>query len=324
MLFVHDDRTGLHRVPLGFPEVPERVERILAGLRSDARFRLVGSDPRLDEEAVLEAVGRIHDPAYVERFRRAVARRDGLVDTADNPVSAGSFEATVGATAGALTALDLVLGGEGGGEGGNGNRRVFAAIRPPGHHAERASAMGFCFFDHVAVAAQRALDRFGLARVAIVDVDVHHGNGTQHLFEERADVFYASLHQYPFYPGTGAERERGVGAGEGATLNVPLRAGCGDEEWSRGLAEKVVPALEAFRPELLLISAGFDAWRRDPLGGQRVSEEGFAEMGRLLFDAGERLCGGRTAILLEGGYDLEALPRLATSFLTGSAQRAPE
>ncbi len=318
MLVVHDRRCALHRAPPGFPELPERVAGLVAALGRDERFRLAPAAPELADPEIVAAVERVHDCGYVARFRRSVARHDGLLDTADNPISSGSFEAALGATAAALTALDAVFA-----KTPSADRRAFAAIRPPGHHAERDRAMGFCFFNHVAIAAERALERHGLQRIAIVDVDVHHGNGTQHLFEERADVFYASLHQSPFYPGTGAAEETGVGAGAGTTLNVPLSAGAGDAIWSRALATRVVPALERFRPDLLLISAGFDAWRNDPLGGMKVTEEGFAEWGRLLFDAAERLCGGRVVALLEGGYDIEALPRLVSSFLLGSAQLAP-
>ena len=172
--------------------------------------------------------------------------------------------------------------------------------------------MGFCFFNNVGGRGARArCAAHGLGRVAIFDFDVHHGNGTQHLFEERADVFYASAHQYPFYPGTGAAAERGVGAGEGATLNVPLPAGAGDDEYGAVLHERrSCRRSRAFAPDLLLVSAGFDAWRGDPLGGMRVTEAGFAEWGRLLRDAApSELCGGRMLVVLEGGYDLDALPR---------------
>ena len=261
-----------------------------------------------ERDDVLPAILALHDEAYVERFRRAVERGDGLVDTADNPICPGSFEAAVAAVGAALATLDAVLAGD---------EPAFAAVRPPGHHAERDRAMGFCFFDNAALVAERARAR-GLGRVAIVDVDVHHGNGTQHLFESRADIFYASLHQYPFYPGTGASDERGCGAGEGFTLNVPLPAGAGDADWLAGLDELVLPALERFAPELLVVSAGFDAWRNDPLGGMRVTEAGFAAMGRRLLDFGEGRCSGRVAAMLEGGYDVTALPGLVAAFLTGS------
>lgn len=179
--------------------------------------------------------------------------------------------------------------------------------------------MGFCFFNHAAVAAQRAIDGHGCERVAIVDIDVHHGNGTQHLFEERADVLYASVHQYPFYPGTGAASERGRGAGEGLTVNAPLPAGVGDREWLAALDEAILPAVDRFAPELVIVSAGFDAWRRDPLGGMQVTEAGFAAMGRRLFDLAERRSAGRILLLLEGGYDVEALPRLVMALLDGEA-----
>jgi acetoin utilization deacetylase AcuC-like enzyme len=311
VLVVHDPRTLGHEVPAGFPETPARVRELVAGLARDDRFRLEPAGGRADDE-ILAAAARVHDPDYLARFECAVGRGDGLLDTADNPIAAGTFAATLGATSAALRALELAYQGE---------RRVFAAIRPPGHHAERATAMGFCFVNHVAVLAQRALDRHGASRVAIVDFDVHHGNGTQHLFEERADVLYVSLHQYPFYPGTGAAEERGRGAGLGSTLNLPIPAGEGDATWNRAMAEAVVPALERFRPDLLLVSAGFDAWHGDPLGGMRVTEAGYAEWGRLLFDAADRLCGGRSVSLLEGGYDVPALPRLAAAYLTGTAQR---
>jgi acetoin utilization deacetylase AcuC-like enzyme len=156
-----------------------------------------------------------------------------------------------------------------------------------------------------------------LSRVAVFDFDVHHGNGTQHIFEEREEVYYASVHQWPFYPGTGAANERGRGPGEGATLNLPLPAGSGDEEYLRVFEEEVLPALGSFKPEVLLVSAGFDAWRNDPVGGMQVSAAGFARWGVLLRDLADHSCGGRSLSLLEGGYDLEALPKLANRYLTG-------
>jgi acetoin utilization deacetylase AcuC-like enzyme len=305
-----DPRCLEHRVPEGLPERPERLAGILAALAADARFERVADGALADEEAE-SAARALHDPGYVDRLRRAVARGDGLIDTPDNPLSPGTWRAALGAAAATLAALDDVAAAPG--------RSAFAAVRPPGHHAERARAMGFCYLNHVALAAERALVRHGLERVAIVDVDVHHGNGTQHLFEERGDVFYASLHQWPFYPGTGAATERGRGAGAGATLNVPLPAGSGDAEYRAALEREVLPALAAFAPQLLLVSAGFDAWRGDPLGGMRVSEAGFAEQGRLLAAAAAKSARGRLLVVLEGGYDLAALPRLARAFLSGES-----
>ena len=303
-----DPRCLEHRVPDGLPERPERLAGILAALAADARFELVTGGSVADAEAE-EAARALHDPGYVDRLRRAVERGDGLIDTPDNPLSPGTWRAALGAAAATLAALDDVVAAPG--------RSAFAAVRPPGHHAERAHAMGFCYLNQVALAAQRALVRHGLERVAIVDVDVHHGNGTQHLFEERGEVFYASLHQWPFYPGTGAAAERGRGAGAGATLNVPLSSGSGDAEYRAALEREVLPALAAFAPQLLLVSAGFDAWRGDPLGGMRVSESGFAEQGRLLAAAAAESARGRLLVVLEGGYDLAALPRLTRALLTG-------
>jgi acetoin utilization deacetylase AcuC-like enzyme len=281
---------------------------LLAAFAADPRFELVEAGSRVDDATVLEAALAVHTASYLERLQRAVERGDGLIDTADNPLSPGTWEAALGAAAASLAALDdAVATGE----------PTFAAVRPPGHHAERDFAMGFCYLNHAALAAERAIRHHGFERVAIVDVDVHHGNGTQHLFESRADVLYASLHQHPFYPGTGAAGERGRGEGEGRTVNVPLPAGSGDEAWLAGLREIVLPALDGFRPEVLLVSAGFDAWRADPVGGMRVSEGGFAALGEELRASARRHAGGRLAALLEGGYDVAALPRLAAGFLAG-------
>jgi acetoin utilization deacetylase AcuC-like enzyme len=206
---------------------------------------------------------------------------------------------------------------------GGEDRTALAAVRPPGHHAEAGMAMGFCFFNNVAVAAEHLRRRHGVARVAIFDFDVHHGNGTQHLFAARADVFYASTHQYPFYPGTGAASETGVGEGEGATLNLPLPAGTGDEGYAEAIRGAVLPALRHFAPEALLLSAGFDAWRNDPLGGMRVTEEGFRAWGEWLRELAAEVCGGRVLAVLEGGYDLRNLPLLVEANLEGLAGGKP-
>ncbi len=200
---------------------------------------------------------------------------------------------------------------------GTGAGPAFAAVRPPGHHAERALAMGFCFFNNAAIAAEHLRRRHGAGRVALFDFDVHHGNGTQHLFEARADVFYASTHQYPFYPGTGAASETGVGAGEGATFNVPLPAGTDDAGYAEAIRGRVLPALRAFAPDVLVLSAGFDAWRADPLGGMKVTEAGFADWGVWLRELAEEVCGGRVLAVLEGGYDLAVLPALVEAHLNG-------
>jgi acetoin utilization deacetylase AcuC-like enzyme len=304
-----DPRCLGHRVPAGFPELPERLSGILAALAADPRFELAPAVENLDDRSALALIETLHDPAYVARFRAAVARGDGLLDGPDNPLSPGTWDAALGAVAATAAALDWTVAAPG--------RRAFAAVRPPGHHAERAFAMGFCWFGNAALAAERARRAHGLERVAIVDIDVHHGNGTQHLFEERADVFYASLHQWPFYPGTGAAGERGRGCGLGATLNLPLAAGSGDAEARAAVEVALLPALAHFAPGLLIVSAGFDAWRADPLGGLAWSEEWFGELGGRLAAAANGSARGRVLVVLEGGYDLGALPRLASAFLTG-------
>jgi len=299
-----DPRCLDHRPHVGYPEVPLRVEEILDRLEPGWRAAPLWAPAGLEG-----AVAAVHDEAYLRRFEKAVARGDLLLDSADNPLAEGSWRAAWAAAGVSVAALDWCLEAPG--------RRGFAVVRPPGHHAERDRAMGFCFLNNVAVMAERARRRHGLDRVAIVDFDVHHGNGTQHIFEERADVLYVSLHQYPFYPGTGAREEVGRGHGEGFTLNVPLPAGCDDATYRERFAGEVLPRLRAFAPDLLLVSAGFDAWREDPLGGMRVSEAGFEEWSAMLAGVAEEVAGGRLVSVLEGGYDVAALPSLAAAHVKG-------
>ncbi|HEY0783918.1 MAG TPA: histone deacetylase [Thermoanaerobaculia bacterium] len=301
-----------HVSPIGYPEVPERLRGVTAHL---AQRGWPIEEPTVARETAREAVLAVHDAAYVARFERAVGRGDTLLDSADNPLSPGTWEAAWAAVETTLAAAAHVAAG------GGATRTAIAAVRPPGHHAEREVAMGFCFFNNVAVAAEHLRRRHGAAKVAIFDFDVHHGNGTQHLFEERADVLYASTHQYPFYPGTGAAGETGLGAGAGATLNVPLPAGTGDAGYAVAIESQVLPALRRFAPDFLLLSAGFDAWRDDPLGGMQVSEAGFAHWGALLRELAADVCDGRVLAVLEGGYDLASLPRLVEAHLGGLVGR---
>lgn len=309
-----DDRCLRHGAPAGYPETPARLASVLRAATA-AGFEVRHEAPH---ERAEEVVGVLHDARYVERFRRAAARGDGLLDSSDNPLSAGTWDAAWGAVSATLHATDWALSGAG--------RIGFAAVRPPGHHAEQALAMGFCFFGNAAVAAQHALDR-GLERVALFDFDVHHGNGSQHLFERRADVLYLSTHQHPFYPGTGAREERGTGPGEGFTKNVPLPAGSDDARHRAALDDEILPALRAYAPQLLVLSAGFDAWQADPLGGMRVSAAGFEDWGAALGDLARNLGIGVVAVL-EGGYDVARLGDLAVAHLRGllgepAAPRAP-
>ncbi len=293
----------LHLAGSDYPERPERLENILAGLREDG-YQVTESPRHEQAEASVIAV---HDRRYIRRFEAAVTRGDGLLDSADNPLSPGSWKAAWAAVSAVLDAADAVASEAG--------KTAFAAVRPPGHHAEHALAMGFCFFNNAAVAAEYLIRHHGFDRVAIFDFDVHHGNGTQHLFEDRSDVLYASLHQAPFYPGTGGADERGVGRGEGATINVPLPAGTGDEAFLAAVDEQILPVLERFEPQVLIASAGFDAWSGDPLGGFKVSLEGFAALGHRLAQFAQGRCQGRLLSVLEGGYDLPSLSELVGAYL---------
>ncbi len=316
MLRIFTSRRCLaHRAPGGYPERPERLPAILDHLAGSEAFAgdLVEDPEGVGRAAAEEAIRAVHDERYAARLARAVERGDGLIDSADNPLSPGTWDAALAAVETGLAAGRWVAE-ESADDGG---RHAFVAVRPPGHHAERDRAMGFCFFGNLAVAVQDLVRSGRCERPAILDFDVHHGNGTQHLFEDRPDVYFASLHQWPFYPGTGAREERGTGAGEGTTLNVPLPAGTGDEELLRAVDEEVLPALEEHDPDLLAVSAGFDAWQGDPLGGMRLTEDAFRELGRRVARLATHRCGGRSLSFLEGGYDLRALPRLVEAYLLG-------
>ncbi len=302
-----DPRCLDHRAPRGFPERPERLSGIVSHLRQRDWDLVEGSSWEGGRDRAREAVVAVHEERYVERFGRASDRGDSLLDSADNPLSEGTWEASWAAVETTLAAADQAAAGH----------RAFAAVRPPGHHAEHAVAMGFCFFNNVAVAAEHLRRRHGAERVAIFDWDVHHGNGTQHIFERRADIFYVSTHQYPFYPGTGAASETGIGEGEGATLNVPLSAGTDDAGYAEAIRNQVIPAIREFRPDVLLISAGYDSWRHDPLGGMELTQEGFRNWGAWMRELADEVCGGRLLAVLEGGYDLASLPRIVEASLLG-------
>ena len=217
----------------------------------------------------------------------------------DNPMSSSTFAAARAAVATAIAAAEDIRRGD--------SKRAFIIARPPGHHAERAEAMGFCFFNTIACAAEWLREQPGVERVFIFDFDVHHGNGTQHLFEERDDVYYASIHRYPFYPGTGAAAEIGQGRGRGFTKNIPLEGGEGDPAFLGATEDEIVRIVDDYKPNAILLSAGFDAHRRDPLGGMRVTEQAYGEITRRIVECAERWCDGRVLSLLEGGYDMEGL-----------------
>jgi len=241
----------------------------------------------------------VHDLAHIRRVEDACAAGERVIDSMDTAICAESAS-IARLAAGSLTALcaEVAAGRLDAG---------LAVVRPPGHHAERDLAMGFCLFNNVAVAAAALRATCAVERVLILDWDVHHGNGTQHIFEDDPTVFYYSSHQMPLYPGTGYATERGRGKGVGATMNVPLRPGDGDDRFLAGLTEALVPAMEDFRPDFVLVSAGFDAHADDPLGGLRVSTEAFADATRVVRGIADRFASGRVVSTLEGGYDLDAL-----------------
>jgi acetoin utilization deacetylase AcuC-like enzyme len=285
-----DHETGAH------PESPQRIVALERALRDAGMF---DDRPVLDPApAVLEAILAVHAPQLVDLVQRTSWQGGGWLDP-DTHVSPDSYEVALLAAGGACAAVDWVQAGSA--------RRAFALVRPPGHHAEPERAMGFCLFNNIAVAAEHARDRHGLERVAIVDWDVHHGNGTQAAFWRDPAVLFISLHQYPFYPGTGASTERGAGPGDGYTINIPLPAGCDDAVYERAFADIVLPALQAFAPELLLVSAGFDAHADDPLALMRVSTGAFGRFATLLRGVADEHCDGRMVLVLEGGYNLNAL-----------------
>jgi acetoin utilization deacetylase AcuC-like enzyme len=284
-----------HDLP-GHPESRVRLEAVMASLASTGV--LARMTPVRPLPAGLNLLEKVHSPAYVARVRQIAGQGGGFLD-ADTYLGPRSYDAALLAAGGAVELVRTVVLGR----ASNG----FALVRPPGHHATPARGMGFCLFNNIAVAAWAALDELGLARVLIVDWDVHHGNGTQEIFYESPRVLFFSTHQYPHYPGTGGWRETGAGPGVGTTANLPLPAGVGDAGFRRIFAEILEPLAERFRPDLILVSAGYDAHWNDPLAGLHLSLDGYWEMATAVVALAGRLCGGRLVVTLEGGYDLDVL-----------------
>ncbi len=298
---LYDERYLLHDTGPYHPERPDRVQAVWQDLEQTDFFsslQLLKPEP-----APLEWVETIHDPAYLDRVKKfceALEGRDpGPLDSGDTVVSKDSYETALLAAGGVLRLIDAVFQKEA--------RNGFGLLRPPGHHAEKNQALGFCLFNNVAIGARYAQRKYRVTRVLIVDWDVHHGNGTQHAFEEDPSVFYFSLHQYPYYPGTGHSWERGYGEGLGKTLNLPMPAGSTDRHYLEAFEETFLPLAREFKPEIIFISAGFDAHREDPLAGMNLTEKGYQRMTELLKEVAKESSEERIVSVLEGGYNLGAL-----------------
>lgn len=294
--FVYHPEYLLHDPGAGHPERPARLEAIVSRLQQRS---LLDTLHTIDAQSVDHAwLAEVHTEAYLSHLEQAVKNAPVHLDP-DTGLSSDSVRVAKLASGGVLAAIDAVMAGD--------VENAFVAQRPPGHHALPDRAMGFCLINHVAVAARYVQKKYGLQRILIVDWDVHHGNGTEHMFYPDPSVFYFSTHQSPYYPGTGAATDTGSGDGIGFTLNVPLPAGTGDADLMRVFETKLVPAMEAFQPEFVLISAGFDAHRDDPLAAFELTAEGYSELTRIVMEIAAKSARGRIVSLLEGGYDLDAL-----------------
>jgi acetoin utilization deacetylase AcuC-like enzyme len=300
LLFTHRDCAD-HQTGDGHPESPARLSAVLAALAEPAFAGLVRRDAPLAEEATL---ARVHGAPFVKRVLNTVPQAGRRALDPDTILSPGSGMAALRAAGAVTAAVDAVTAGK--------VQNAFCAVRPPGHHAEPGRSMGFCLFNSVAVAARHAQTMHQLQRVAIVDFDVHHGNGTQAVVETDKSLFFASSHQYPLYPGTGAREETGLGN----IVNAPLPPGSTGDSFRKAWEMRILPALDTFAPDLLLVSAGFDAHRADPLAGLELEEDDFTWVTERLTEMAGRHCGGRLVSVLEGGYDLRALGSSAAAHVT--------
>ncbi|APV45400.1 Acetoin utilization deacetylase AcuC [Dehalogenimonas formicexedens] len=302
----------LHDPGAGHPEAAARLASVMAYLKSSGLLeRLVKVEAR---RATAEEISLVHTPAYQEKINSICASGGGSLD-ADTVLSPGSCEASEYAAGGAVAAVEAVMSGTTG--------KCFALVRPPGHHAFPGRGSGFCVYNNIAVAARYARVKFGVRRAAILDFDVHHGNGTQGIFDDDPETMYVSVHQSPHYPGSGGVDDTGMGGGRGTKVNIPLPAGCGDAQYALVYDEIVMPAVRRFKPELILVSAGYDAHRDDPLGGMKLTETGYAAIVARIAALSEECCGGKAVFCLEGGYNLEALARSIGATFRVLVEEAP-
>ena len=301
---VKDVRYLRHETAVFHPESPKRLEAIYKMLdNSEMAGKFHAIEPTY---ATHEDIGMIHKQAYIELVAKTAGKGHSYLDP-DTETSPESYDAAKLAVGGVCNAIDSVVEGE--------SHNAFAFIRPPGHHAETDRAAGFCIFNKIAIGALHAIKKYGMNRILIIDWDLHHGNGTQHSFYDDPRVLYFSTHQYPYYPGSGSVKEIGRGKGLGYTINVPLRTGPGDAEFLKIYRAILKPVALDYKPDLVLLSAGFDIYYQDPLGGMNVSPAGFANLIRVLLDIADECCNGKLVAVLEGGYDLMGLTRSAKKVL---------
>lgn len=296
--FLYDPGFLEHDTGPGHPECADRLKVTLEYLQGQPWFRqLQWIESIRAERAWLEWV---HSSDYIDHVATSCRSGARYLDTPDVMICPVSYDIALLAAGGAVTLAKAVMEGR--------INNGFALLRPPGHHAERDQALGFCLFNNIAITARYLQRQYGLERILILDWDVHHGNGTQHTFEDDPAIFYISLHQSPFYPGTGAASETGRGRGQGLTLNIPMRAGAGDKDYEQAFTDQIIPAVNRFQPEVILVSAGFDAHHDDPLAGICLSSDAYQWLTQRVMELADHHAGGRVISLLEGGYDLQALP----------------
>lgn len=303
--FLYDERYQLHTTGNYHPEVPDRLSRVYEGIKQ------AGLLPKLvlinASRADMKWIEMVHDRDYIQRFEAACSSGVNMFDSPDNQMCSATYETALLAVGGILDVARQVMDGT--------LDNAFCAVRPPGHHAEANKAMGFCYFNNIAIAARYIQKEWPIQRVGIVDFDVHHGNGTQHIFEGDPTVFYYSIHQHPSfaYPGTGREFESGKDFGHGYTKNSPVLPGHGDEEYKRLMKRDLFPAFEEFKPQAMLVSTGFDAHREDEMSDIKLSTEGFSWIMQNLVELADRYSDGKIISILEGGYSLRRLPELAAN-----------